>query len=116
MRNTLLDAYGIKITLILAALIIVSVFASKITSKFGIPILLLFIGMGMLAGSDGPGGIHFTDLGLTQTVGTISLIFVLFYGGLATKIEEIKSVWKEGALLSTLGVVASTAVLTVLLK
>jgi cell volume regulation protein A len=58
----------------------------------------------MLAGSDGPGGIFFNDPKLTQFLGAVALIFILFSGGLDTKWESIKPVFKNGLSLSTLGV------------
>lgn len=96
--------------LILGALIVASVLASKITSKFGIPILLVFIVVGMVSGSDGLGGIYFDNSKIAQILGTFSLILILFSGGLNTKLTDVKVVFKEVGLLSTLGVVISTAI------
>lgn len=100
--------------LLLGALVFISVLASKITSKFGIPILLIFIFVGMIAGSEGVGQIYFEDAQLAQILGTISLVLILFSGGLSTKFNVVKSVIKEGIILSTLGVVISSAVAGVL--
>ncbi len=65
----------------------------------------------MLAGSDGPGGIYFNDAGTAQFLGIVALTFILFSGGLDTKIESIKPVLKDGIALSTLGTLI-TAVLS----
>ena len=67
-----------------AVLVLVGVVASKLSARSGIPALLLFLAIGMLAGSDGPGGIDFDDYGLAQTVGIFALAFILYDGGLST--------------------------------
>ena len=85
-------------------LLIVSIFANRISDKFGIPGLLLFLGVGMLAGSDGVGKIHFSDAKLSNYIGTVALTFILFSGGLETKWSEVKPVLVRGSILSTLGV------------
>lgn len=97
-------------------LLLISVFASKTSSRYGIPILLIFIVVGMLSGSEGPGGIHFENYGLTQIVGTIALIFILFSGGLSTQMKMVGPVWKEGITLASLGVLISTLVMAVIIK
>ena len=85
-------------------LLLASIIASKTSHKFGVPILLLFLAIGMLAGSDGIGGINFNDPKLAQFIGIVSLNFILFSGGLDTNWSSIKPVLKEGIALSTLGV------------
>lgn len=85
-------------------LLLISVLVSKISDRFGIPALLLFLILGMLAGSDGPGGIYFDDPALAQFVGVIALVLILFSGGLSTEWNQVRPVTKEGLLLSTLGV------------
>lgn len=92
------------ILLITAALLLLSVAASKISDRFGIPVLVLFLTIGMLAGSEGIGKIYFDDPRLTQTLGTIALAFILFSGGFETDKRDIKSVFLSGLSLSTLGV------------
>jgi potassium/hydrogen antiporter len=92
-------------------LLILSVVASKVTDRFGIPALLIFLGLGMLAGSDGIGGIQFDDPALAQSVGVISLSLILFAGGLDTEIASIRPIMGRGILLSTLGVTLTTLVL-----
>lgn len=73
-------------------LLMLCVFTNKITDNFGIPSLLLFLGMGMLAGSDGPGGIEFSDSRLTNYTGTVALAFILFSGGLGTKWQQVRPI------------------------
>ena len=97
-----------NILLIGSILLLASVFTSKTSARFGIPTLVLFIGIGMLAGSEGPGGIYFYEPKLAQILGVIALNFILFSGGLDTKFESIKPVLWRGISLSTLGVLFTT--------
>lgn len=87
-----------------ALLVLLGILASKISDRFGIPALLLFLLLGMLAGSDGLGGVYFDDPALAQSLGVIALIVILFSGGLDTEWEAIRPILKSGLLLSTLGV------------
>lgn len=89
-------------------LLFVSIIASKTSGKLGVPILLLFLCVGMLAGTDGIGGITFNDYKIAQTIGVISLVFILFTGGLETNWKEVKPVLWSGVSLSTLGVLLSS--------
>lgn len=95
---------NVTIFIIASILLLISVLVSKISDRFGIPVLLLFMVLGMLAGSDGPGGIYFDDPALAQMIGVTALVIILFSGGLSTEWQEIRPVLKEGLLLSTLGV------------
>lgn len=94
----------------IAALLGLSVVASKAAGKLGIPTLLVFIVVGMLAGSDGPGGIWFTDAEMAQQVGILALAFILFSGGMDTEWPELKSYVPHALLLATLGVVVTALV------
>lgn len=94
-------------------LFFLSILACKAGYKFGVPLLLLFLGVGMVCGSDGL-GINFSSLPLAQGVGTVALCVILFSGGLDTKISDIRPVLGPGLVLATLGVVL-TALLTGLL-
>lgn len=89
---------------IIGLLIFFSALSSKLSDKFGIPVLFIFLGIGMLAGSEGLFGIHFDNAQFAQSAGTLALIFILFGGGLDTKWKVIKPVFKEGIILATLGV------------
>ncbi|MGY0392726.1 potassium/proton antiporter [Bizionia sp. KMM 8389] len=93
-----------NILLVGSLLLLVSILAGKTSYKFGVPTLLLFLGIGMLAGSDGIGGIRFDDPQLAQFIGIVSLNFILFSGGLDTNWKSVKPILKEGIALSTLGV------------
>ncbi len=87
-----------------SVLLLISVLVSKISDRFGVPALLLFLILGMLAGSDGPGGVYFDDPALAQFIGVNALVLILFSGGLSTEWKLVRSVIKEGLLLSTFGV------------
>lgn len=92
------------ILLIGSLLILVSIAVAKISDNVGVPTLLLFLGVGMLAGSEGPGGIYFDDAGLAQSVGIIALVFILFAGGLDTRWHQVKPVIWQASSLATVGV------------
>lgn len=96
--------------LIVSILLFVSLVASKLSGRFGIPALILFLGVGMLAGSDGPLGIYFDDPGIAQSFGIIALSFILFSGGLNTRSEEMRPIIGKGLSLATLGVVVTALV------
>lgn len=93
---------------IAAALLIVAVLCSLASSRFGVPALVLFLLLGMLAGSDGPGHVPFNDAYLAQLLGIAALSLILFEGGLHTKWRSIKPVLYQGISLATLGVVIAT--------
>jgi cell volume regulation protein A len=90
--------------MIVSLIILASVVASKLAVRFGVPALLLFILIGMGIGSEGFGGVEFDNPKLTQSVGVVALVFVLFSGGLDTHWRDVQTVAKESLLLSTLGV------------
>jgi cell volume regulation protein A len=99
------------IMIITAIFLVAGVSLSKISEWLGVPVLLLFLGIGMLAGSDGPGGIYFDNAWMSQALGTIALAYILFAGGLDTDIQSVKTVLKPALVLSTLGVLI-TALIT----
>lgn len=88
-------------------LLLLSIVASRFIGTWGIPSLLIFLLIGMLAGSDGPGGIYFDDPWIAQSMGVVALIFILFAGGLDTDWQKIRPVLWQGLILSTLGVLAT---------
>lgn len=100
-----------NILLIGSLLLLVSVIAGKTSYRFGVPTLLLFLVVGMLAGSEGLGGIYFNDPQIAQFIGIVSLNFILFSGGLDTSWEAIKPVLKIGLSLSTVGVLLTALTL-----
>lgn len=97
--------------LIFALILMICILFSRLTHKLGLPSLLFFIFLGMLFGVDGIFKIDFSDYGLTEKICTISLIFIMFYGGFGTSWRVAKPVIRPAVLLSTVGVVL-TALLT----
>ncbi len=97
--------------LLISAVLILCVLGTKLAEKTGLPSLILFIFIGMLAGSDGLLGIEFGDYAATEAICSAALIFIMFYGGFGTKWEAAKPVAKSAILLSSLGTIA-TALLT----
>ena len=93
-----------NILLVGSILLLVSIILGKTSYKFGVPTLLLFLAIGMLAGSDGIGGIHFDNPKVAQFIGIVSLNFILFSGGLDTNWTSVKPILREGIALSTVGV------------
>jgi cell volume regulation protein A len=98
------------ILLVTGFLVLASILASRVSDRLGVPTLIVFLVIGMLAGSDGPGGIHFDNAQAANLVGTVALAFILFSGGLDTNRRIVQPVLGRGIVLATLGV-AMTAVL-----
>jgi potassium/hydrogen antiporter len=98
---------------IASILLLLSIIAWKVSSRLGIPALLLFLVIGMLAGSDGPGGIYFDDALVAQSVGIVALAFILFAGGLETDWKTVRPALGAALSLSTLGVLLTAAVVAV---
>ncbi|MDD3932458.1 MAG: potassium/proton antiporter [Methanoculleus sp.] len=92
-------------------LFLISIIANKFSERLGVPALLIFLVVGMLAGSEGPGGIPFDDPVIAQTIGVIALAYILFSGGLDTRWEQIQPVLWPGIALSTVGVVLTAVLL-----
>ncbi len=87
-----------------STLLLLSVFASQVSGRIGIPALVLFLLIGMLAGSEGPGGIGFDYPAFAQSLGVVALTLILFSGGLDTNWQQIRQVVWKGLALSTIGV------------
>lgn len=100
-----------NILLVGSLLLFISIIVGKTSYKFGVPTLLLFLIIGMLAGSDGLVGIYFDNPKIAQFIGIVSLNFILFSGGLDTNWNSVKPILKEGLMLSTLGVLLTAAIL-----
>jgi cell volume regulation protein A len=96
--------------LIGAALVAASVIVSAFAARFGTPLLLVFLMLGMLAGEDGPGGIHFGDVQLTYLIGSVALGIILFDGGMRTHARSVRVGIGPGLVLATLGVAATAGV------
>jgi cell volume regulation protein A len=93
-----------------AGLIVAGILSSLIATRFGAPILLMFLAVGMLAGEDGPGGISFSDYRLTYLIGSLALAVILFDGGLRTRFLHVRSAIAPATVLATLGVLITAAV------
>lgn len=98
-----------NIVLVTATLLLLSIFAGRTGSRYGLPTLVLFLGVGMLAGVDGF-GIHFDSAEVTQFIGMVSLSIILFSGGSDTKLRDIRPVLGPGLVLATVGVLITTVV------
>lgn len=100
-----------NILLIGSLLLLISLIVGKASFRFGVPTLLLFLAVGMLAGTDGIGGIEFENPKIAQFIGVIALNVILFSGGLDTHWKSVKPIWKQSAVLSTFGVLVTALVL-----
>ena len=98
-----------NILLVGSILLFISLFAGKTSYKFGIPVLIFFLAIGMLAGSEGIGGIYFDNPKTAQFIGIIALNFILFSGGFDTDWKTVKPILWQGVSLSTLGVLITAA-------
>lgn len=93
--------------LLVGAILGASVAVAFVAARTGLPVLVAFLGLGMLLGSDGPGGIEFDDAELARNVGIVGLAAILYEGGLQTSWRRLRQVAVPAALLSTVGVVVS---------
>jgi len=100
-----------NILLIGSILLFISIVAGKTSFRFGIPTLLFFLAIGMLAGSEGIGGIHFDNPRYAQFIGVVALNFILFSGGLNTKWELVRPVLRQGVTLSVAGTLLTAVML-----
>lgn len=98
--------------LLIAIVILLCVAANRFADKIGMPVLLFFIGLGMLFGVDGPLGISYDDFDMTERLCSVALAFVMFYGGFGTKWETAKPVAVKAILLSGAGVCLTALTLT----
>lgn len=93
-----------NILLGIAVLVLASVVSIKLSDRFSVPVLLLFLGVGILAGSEGVGRFAFDDPGLAKTIGIVALVFIIFSGGLDTNWRDTRPIVWPGVVLSTAGV------------
>jgi cell volume regulation protein A len=99
------------IFLVIAALLVLSVIASKVSDRFGVPALLVFLLIGILSGSEGFGGIYFDNPLITQLIGLFALSVILFSGGLDTQWDCVRMVFRESLALATIGVLLTAVIL-----
>ena len=100
------EPFGTALLLTTAgALMAASVLFSRASQRIGVPIALLFLLIGMLAGSEGIGGIAFEDYGFAFRLGSLALALILFDGGLNTPLAALRRIWAPASVLATVGVV-----------
>src|ERR1041385_1081690 len=95
------------VLLLTGAILATSIVLALGAARTGLPVLVAILGLGMLLGSDGPGGIEFDDAKLAREVGTVGLALILYEGGLQTSWRRLREAAVPAALLSTVGVVVS---------
>jgi cell volume regulation protein A len=91
-------------------LLLIGIISSKLSARLGMPVLVLFLLVGMFAGSEGIGGVEFENYHLAHAVGTVALAMILFDGGLGTSMAAIRISWKPSILLATVGVLLTAAI------
>ncbi|MGB2973632.1 MAG: potassium/proton antiporter [Candidatus Competibacter sp.] len=96
-----------QLILLIGVLFLLCVLASTISARLGLPLLLVFLALGMLAGEDGPGGIRFDDVQTTYMIVTVALVVILFTGGLCTDIGSFRVGLGPALWLATVGVVVT---------
>ena len=96
--------------LVAGTLFLISILATAITPRLGVPLLLVFLIVGLLAGEDGPGGIHFTDYRTANVAGTAALALILFDGGLRTPMSNFRVGLRPALMLATVGVLITTSI------
>ena len=99
-----------QLILLGSVLVLLSIFAGLFSARFGAPLLLVFLGLGMLAGAQGPGHILFRDFPAAYLIGSVSLAIILFDGGLRTDPGAIQRALLPSVALATVGVIATAAI------
>ena len=99
--------------LVLAGLVTLSIFSSLLSFRIGAPLLLVFLGVGLLAGDGGIGGIAFNDAGTAYMVGSVALAVVLFDSGFHTPFKSVRMAWAPAMSLATIGVLGTAALVAV---
>ena len=105
-----MGAHDAQLILVAGLLLAAGIAGALLADKVRVPGLLLFLALGMLAGSEGIGGIEFSNMELARTLGTIALILILFEGGLTAGWAEIRPVLGTAASLATIGTIATAAI------
>ena len=90
---------------LVSVVLLLCVVTSKLLYRFGVPTLLIFMALGMLFGSEGPGGIQFDNYELTRDICSVALIFIIFYGGFGTSWKLARPVAAQAILMASVGVI-----------
>lgn len=96
--------------LLAGVLLLLGIASSKFSARLGVPVLVLFLSVGMLAGSEGLGRIPFEDYALANNIGSVALALILFDGGLRTSIASVRRVWQPALALSSVGVLLTSLI------
>ncbi|MBI1182152.1 MAG: potassium/proton antiporter [Alphaproteobacteria bacterium] len=104
------------VILLSSGLIVLSILVGLVSARFGAPLLLVFLGLGMLAGEDGPGGIIFDNFHVAYGVGSLALAIILFDGGLRTERKDFRAALAPSSTLATLGVAVTAGITGVAAK
>ena len=102
---------GFNATMLLAGvLLLIGIASSKFSARLGMPVLVLFLAVGMLAGSEGIGRIPFENYPMASSLSSAALALILFDGGLRTSITCVRQVWRQALALSTVGVLLTSLI------
>jgi potassium/hydrogen antiporter len=105
------SSYSVEHRLLLVgAILLLGVAAAMLARRLRLPVLVIFLGLGMFLGSDGPGGIYFDDAQLARAIGIIGLVAILFEGGLTSDWRSVRRVLVPAFSLGSIGVVVTAAV------
>lgn len=99
-----------QLLLLGGVLLLIGILSSKFSLRLGLPVLVLFLLVGMVAGEDGIGRIDFDNFAVAHAIGTLALAIILFDGGLRTHVSSLQAAWKPAALLATVGVLITSVV------
>lgn len=96
--------------LFIGALLLLSILAGVLSNRIGAPLLLVFLGLGMLLGEEGMGGVRFDDFSTGFTIASVALVIILFDGGFRTPMRSVRAGWAPALSLATIGVVVTALV------
>lgn len=99
-----------QIILVASLAFLISILASLVGQRLGMPVLLVFLVIGMLLGEDGPGDIHFDNVQVTHLIGSLALAVILFDGGMATSVRSFRVGLQPALALATVGVLLTSAI------
>ena len=103
------------VILYIAIIIIFCLFSEKFSDKIGLPTILIFLLLGVFFGKSNIFNFKFIDYEITDNISNIALAFILFYGGFSANIQQAKPILKISLLLSTVGVIFTTTILSILI-